>query len=452
MKRYYYMSENRYNSYLAHHGIKGMHWGKRNGPPYPLGYSSHTAEQKRKNPKALIDGNENTNPKKFKFKNQNGIKKKTDTRDNLEIDKDARFLSSLPNGTKLNKTAKANAKKTKFKNDEIHKNTKKILIATAAAAGIGAGIYLAYKYNAVERISNYIHGKSSEDGDGGGKPIIKTSVFPSIQKALPQPSTQKALPQPQHAALTLKEAVKDPNIKKILNESLSEVDTILPVGTTIKRQTGNKDFDLKKTAGKAMYTTIKESDAAVYRQFLNDWAGTGERYEVTMKALNEIRMPSDVKAIEIFNRLWETNPEYKKSIIEEIQKVSGLPKAAATQVVEQDPFSRGMYTLVKGGKDAELFYAELRKEGYNAVRDYFDSPVPGTRMVKDSYISDHATIVLDAVKDLIVTDISKVDSVTFGDYTAKAIDDLNLIKKSTKAPLVKQIVDYQLGLSKSKRR
>lgn len=443
MKRYYYMSENCYNSYLAHHGIKGMHWGKRNGPPYPLDYSSHTAEQKQKNPKALIDGNENTNLKKFKFKNQNGIKKKTDTRDNLEIDKDARFLSSLPNGTKLNKTAKSNAKKTKFKNDEIHKNTKKILIATAAAAGIGAGIYLAYKYNAVERISNYIHGKSSEDGDGGGKPIIPTSVFPS---------TQKALPQPQHAALTLKEAVKDPNIKKILNESLSEVDTILPVGTTIKRQTGNKDFDLKKTAGKAIYTTIKETDAAVYRQLLGDWSHSGERYEVTMKALNEIRMPSDVKAIEIFNRLWETNPEYKKSIIEEIQKVSGLPKAAATQIVEQDPFSRGMYTLVKGGKDADIFYAELRKEGYNAVRDYFDSPVPGTRMLKDSYMSDHATIVLDAVKDLIVTDISKIDSVAFGDDTAKTVADLELIKKSTKSPLIKQIVDYQLGLSKAKRR
>lgn len=443
MKRYYYMSENCYNSYLAHHGIKGMHWGKRNGPPYPLDYSSHTSEQKQKNPKALIDGNENTNPKKFKFKNQNGSKKKTDTRDNLEIDKDARFLSSLPNGTKLNKTAKYNAKKTKFKNDEVHKNTKKILIATAAAAGIGAGIYLAYKYNAVERISNYIHGKSSEDGDGVGKPIIPTSVFPS---------TQKALPQPQHAALTLKEAVKDPNIKKILNKSLSEVDTILPAGTVIKRQTGAKDFDLQKTAGKAMYTTFKESDAAVYRQLLGDWAGTGERYEVTMKALNDIKMPSDVKAIEIFNRLWETNPEYKKSIIKEIQKVSGLSKAAVTRIVEQDPFSRGMYSLVKGGKDADIFYAELRKEGYNAVRDYFDSPVPGTGMLRDSYISDHATIILDAVKDLKVTDISKVDSVTFGDDTAKTIADLELIKKTTKAPLVKQIVDYQLGLSKAKRR
>ena len=26
-----------YNDYISHHGILGMHWGKRNGPPYPLG-------------------------------------------------------------------------------------------------------------------------------------------------------------------------------------------------------------------------------------------------------------------------------------------------------------------------------------------------------------------------------------------------------------------------------
>lgn len=37
--------------YLAHHGILGMHWGDRNGPPYPLGSgkgSGRSAEEKRK--------------------------------------------------------------------------------------------------------------------------------------------------------------------------------------------------------------------------------------------------------------------------------------------------------------------------------------------------------------------------------------------------------------------
>ena len=37
--------------YLAHHGILGMHWGDRNGPPYPLGSgkgSGRSAEEQRK--------------------------------------------------------------------------------------------------------------------------------------------------------------------------------------------------------------------------------------------------------------------------------------------------------------------------------------------------------------------------------------------------------------------
>lgn len=33
--------------FLEHHGILGMHWGKRNGPPYPLGPSDHSASEKK---------------------------------------------------------------------------------------------------------------------------------------------------------------------------------------------------------------------------------------------------------------------------------------------------------------------------------------------------------------------------------------------------------------------
>ena len=33
--------------YLMHHGILGQRWGKRNGPPYPLGASDHSASEKK---------------------------------------------------------------------------------------------------------------------------------------------------------------------------------------------------------------------------------------------------------------------------------------------------------------------------------------------------------------------------------------------------------------------
>lgn len=36
-----------YDSYLEHHGILGQKWGKRQGPPYPLGASDHSAAEKK---------------------------------------------------------------------------------------------------------------------------------------------------------------------------------------------------------------------------------------------------------------------------------------------------------------------------------------------------------------------------------------------------------------------
>lgn len=41
-----------YNDYLYHHGIRGMKWGKRNGPPYPLTASRKSFAEKRSEHKA----------------------------------------------------------------------------------------------------------------------------------------------------------------------------------------------------------------------------------------------------------------------------------------------------------------------------------------------------------------------------------------------------------------
>ena len=32
---------------IYHHGILGQRWGKKNGPPYPLGASDHSASEKK---------------------------------------------------------------------------------------------------------------------------------------------------------------------------------------------------------------------------------------------------------------------------------------------------------------------------------------------------------------------------------------------------------------------
>lgn len=46
-------------NYMAHHGILGMHWGKRNGPPYPLDAADHSKSEKAAGYKKSLGGGRN---------------------------------------------------------------------------------------------------------------------------------------------------------------------------------------------------------------------------------------------------------------------------------------------------------------------------------------------------------------------------------------------------------
>ena len=48
--------EELYRTQLAHHGIKGQQWGKRNGPPYPLDEDAHSANEEKMNWRESISG------------------------------------------------------------------------------------------------------------------------------------------------------------------------------------------------------------------------------------------------------------------------------------------------------------------------------------------------------------------------------------------------------------
>ena len=119
-----------YDSYLEHHGILGQKWGKRQGPPYPLGASDHSA-----------------------------AKKKAGWRDSLnKIDRDKN-------------RQKAEAKRSSSSDGKkrgLSDNQKRALMVGAAVAGTALAAYGAYKFkdyvdsDTIERARKAVYSVNNE--------------------------------------------------------------------------------------------------------------------------------------------------------------------------------------------------------------------------------------------------------------------------------------------------
>lgn len=304
---------------LYHHGILGMHWFERNGPPYPLDRpdaQGHSGSEIRAGYKKSIDGTAENAITKY-----GGLKVKS--KDNLTPEEKAE--------------------------QEARRNRiKKAVIATAAVAGIGAAVYLAHKHNVVGRVKDMIQ-KS-------GKDISKTSP----------------------------EDLKD-MIAKAHNMSREDIGVVYKAGDELHRMHGFKDFDLEKV-GKTTFAAKDDLDQLVYKTLLADTNGS-ERYDVTLKAVNDIIAPTREKTYSIIEDMVKNDPQIRQDIIDDTAKMLlrdnknldlEMAKGIAEkqiEFIEKKPgglASKAITAVAAEGKTAEKLEAEFTKQGFNAIQDLHD--------------------------------------------------------------------------------
>ena len=120
------------DDHLQHHGILGMKWGKKNGPPYPLASGDHSSSEKKAGWRKSLGGGRNEKLYDRKRKTLVSVQK-------VET-----------SGIKRTLKDKEKEEQKKIGNA----NKKKLLMIGAAAVGTGLAVYGGYKLSKYVKLRN----------------------------------------------------------------------------------------------------------------------------------------------------------------------------------------------------------------------------------------------------------------------------------------------------------
>lgn len=112
------------NDYIEHHGIKGQKHGVRNGPPYPLKPSEHSASEKKAGWRSSLSGGDEKSRKKVAkdaSRYLNAIDKKTAFEGRFASDRNKQVERITKKISKYNKKATKATKKALKYNKKVAK-------------------------------------------------------------------------------------------------------------------------------------------------------------------------------------------------------------------------------------------------------------------------------------------------------------------------------------------
>ena len=240
---------------------------------------------------------------------------------------------------------------------ERRANMKKVVLAVGVAAGASLGIYLAYRYGAIEKISESL--RSGADLDSG-------------------------------------------SIAKICDKALDETKQIIKKDSELKRIVFTNPGDEIKL-NDVLYTTTEKSDSETYKALLKPFERNGvnvQEQELILKPVKDLVAPTNAEAERLFNDYLKKNPEIINDISKAVSDFTKTDFTKAKGMVLQNPYYMGNWAVVRKDTAASKKIVDMYKTaGYDAIPDYHD--------IKDG-VTRKPWILLNASKDVTIAQVNEV--------------------------------------------
>lgn len=323
---------------LYHHGILGQQWGKKNGPPYPLDASDHSAAERKAGYQNSIS---------------NTVKSISDK---TSIDKETQ--------NKISKETRA-------------KIAKGILIG-AAVVGIGVATGLALRNYQIKTFEAAgMVNKKTTPADIVNKSHITFDMANKLIEVRGDKDSINLIDEKAANAIN-KAVMKD--FKLVFHEN-----------SDLARVHFGDNFSIDK-ARDAIFATPAKKDNELYQKIIPNFSdphGNTEKYNYILKANGEISAPSVREMNRILTKMYKENPEFRKDVVDALSEmlnnrklndrgfITGSDKKinrlkAEISVLSDKNFS-AIWALGASSEKIDSQIADkFAKKGYNAIMDIHD--------------------------------------------------------------------------------
>lgn len=405
---------------LYHHGILGMKWGERNGPPYPLGSGAHSAREKRLGTKGWTaeakaeakkksSGKEDVVSKKktrktaedisqevkSKSKGQNGEAPSSSNSDSFS-DYEKKYQKELKNAEAAKKYQE---KATEYgkKHADLVKNglQSKTFKETYKGADLnGALFFMCHgktKKQALDDLTrecealqkkNEKAAKDKAEGrlTDGQKLAIAAGLAVGVVAAYGVYQYKTNAKSIRFTKDYIKRVTAFANNPIAIADRLPDIDYTIPAGDVLKRLCGESENFIKDS----FYACWKEKDVTRY---LAVYAGDGNMtqrhgkniYTNTIKAINDLKIPSQRKMLQEYLNLIQSDSDFKSRVADKYVGMGlfgNLAKNDPNGLARDTFFSFIGNIAVPENGQAELtdrFFKALRAKGYSGIIDTNDA-------------------------------------------------------------------------------